>query len=292
VIAGLTSRALAAWAGTTRLPIVAARRAELAARPVTPASAALALFVAGVDVDRALLRIDDARLVDASATRLRARVAILPVERALVVCDRIDVQHERVCWPDDSSYHLAAAIPAGRRDAWLDLGTGSAFAPLARPELATHIVGVELDPRAVAYARLGAELSGVVHLDVREADIAAPIAERFALVTCNAPIPQSTGPMWRATTADFVARAFAAAGAAVAAGGLVVVHAALDALEPVVAALPGERVIVTYTPDDVARAFAVAWWRPDAPARLVRTRRALTLERPHVDAADYSIAAT
>jgi hypothetical protein len=291
--AGLHARALAAWAGSDRLPIVAARCAELAARPVTPASAVFALFVAGADVERALVPdITDERLVDASATRLRAKLAILPIARALVVCDRLD--DPRVCWPDDSSYHLAAAIPSGRRDTWLDLGTGSAFAPLARPELAAQIVGVELDPRAVEYARLGAALSDVAHLDVREGDIAMPVGTA-ALVTCNAPIPVLAGseanqPMWRATTADFVARLYAAARVAVAPGGIVIVHAALDALEPVVAALPGDRVVVAYTP--APRHFAIAWWRPDAEPRLVHAHRELTLEHPHITFADHSIAAT
>jgi hypothetical protein len=109
------------------------------------------------------------------------------------------------------------------------------------------------------------------------------------LVTCNAPIPDPDPTpyraMWRFGDADLVARALAAAARLVGPGGLVVVHAAEDALAPALAGLPGDRSICTYTPDGV-RGFAVAWWRPDGSSRLRATRRALTPEQPHVTAAD------
>jgi SAM-dependent methyltransferase len=342
--AGLTARALAAWAGTARL---AALPARLDAVPPseTPAGALLALLVAGAEVPRARLRgRSDAALaaliahglVERDAGRLRARVAILPLGGSLLVCDRLDAPAERalVCWPDDSSHHLASAIPPGRREDWLDLGCGSAFAPLARPELAQRIAGVDINPRAARHAQLGAALSGVAHLTVSVRDIgdAQPPAD---LVTCNAPIPDPAGAddvvddhvahavlprsghaaptdtgrvaedrlhapgtdrlagraallvpeVWRRAEAGFFERLWPALQRAVRPDGLIAVHAACAALEPALADAPGERVIVRYTPDGIP-GFAVAWWRPDAPARLVRWWRALTVERPHLDPRD------
>jgi hypothetical protein len=87
----------------------------------------------------------------------------------------------------------------------------------------------------------------------------------------------------------FMERLFADAAALLAPAGQVVVHAALDALEPVVASLPGERVVVAYTPDDV-RGFAVAWWRPDGGERLTRARRLLAGPHPHVTHEDRAAA--
>jgi hypothetical protein len=197
---GLTQNALLAWAGTHRLSALARIVPALAARPITPASAVLALFVAGVDVPLARLRglpIDalvahglvevapvDASPVDApvdhareprplARDHVRARVAIMPLEQTLAVCDRFDAPSSRelVLCPDDSSYHLASAIPPGRRERWIDLATGSAFAPLARPNLAAQIVGIDLNPRAVELARLGAALSGCAQVTARCADI-------------------------------------------------------------------------------------------------------------------------
>lgn len=318
--AGLNARALAAWAGTARLAALPARL-ETPPSAATPAGAILALFVAGAEVARDRLRslpepaiaaLAVHGLVEPGAGRLRARVAVLPLGAALLVCDRLDAPAERelVCWPDDSSHHLASAIPPGRRAGWLDLGCGSAFAPLVRPELAHQIAGVDINPRATRHARLGAALSGIAHLAVSTGDIDDPHPPAD-LVTCNAPIPELGPPrvdpadgglpgaadrhaerarllvpeVWRRAEAGFFERLWPALQRAVRPGGLIVVHAASAALEPALADAPGERVIATYTPDGV-RGFAVAWWRPDAPPRLVQARRALTPARPHVDPRD------
>ncbi len=303
--AGLHARALAAWAGTARLSALPARLDALPTGAPTPAAAVLALFVAGAEVARDRLRtLPDAavaqlvawQLIDRDAGRLRARVAILPLGAALLVCDRLDapVEHDLVCWPDDSSHHLATAIPPGRRDRWHDLGCGSAFAPLARPELAHQIAGVDINPRAVHHARLGAALSGLSQLTVSRGDI----GDRHApadLVTCNAPMPDLPGAhdrlqtampeVWRRADPDFFPRLWPALARAVRPGGMAVVHATTAAILPALADAPGERVVVTYTPDGVP-GFAIAWWRPDAPPRLATARRALTPGRPHLDPHD------
>lgn len=303
--AGLTTRALAAWAGTARIAALPARLEVLPAG-ATPAAALLGLFVAGIEVARDQLRaLSDETvgallahgLVDRDGARLRARVAIVPLGAGLLVCDRLDAPIERdlVCWPDDSSHHLAAAIPPGRRADWLDLGCGSAFAAIARPELAARIAGVDVNDRAVAYARLGATLSGISHIAVACGDV-GDAREPADLVTCNAPIPDPPGrstalpaaqvpEVWRRAEPGLFERLWPALERAVRPAGMIVVHAAREAIVPVLAGARGERVVVTYTPDD-SRAFAVAWWRPDGPDRWVAGRRALTPDRPHLDPGD------
>jgi SAM-dependent methyltransferase len=330
--AGLTPRALAAWAGTARIAALPARLDEMPAGAQTPAAALLALLVAGAELSRDRLRALPDAAIDAllahgliervaedaggdagehaaapaggpaseqaagpASARLRARVALVPLGAGVLVCDRLDAPIERalVCWPDDSSHHLATAIPSGRRDSWLDLGCGSAFAALARPELARRISGVDLNERAVRYARAGAALSGLRHLEVRAGDIGDP-CEPADLVTCNAPMPGLPGDprrtaalpeLWRHADPGFFARLWPALARAVRPGGMIVVHGAADAVLPVLADAPGERVAVIYTPERTA-GFAVAWWRPDAPARRAIARRALTPARPHVDPQD------
>ncbi|HEY0194231.1 MAG TPA: methyltransferase [Kofleriaceae bacterium] len=305
--AGLTARGLAAWAGTARLAALPARLDALLSRPITPAGAALAWLVGGAELARGQLRLAEdvidgliaEGLAARAGDRLRARVAIVPLGPSLLVCDRLDapVERDAVCWPDDSSHHLATAIPPGRRARWLDLGCGSAFAALARPALAAAITGVELNPRAARYAAIGAGLSGVA-LQVAEGDLAVS-AGSAELVTCNPPIPEPVSEpawaghlaaeLWRRADPGLFDRLWPALRRAVAPGGEVVVHAASDALEPALAAADGERVIVRYTPDGV-RGFAVAWWRPDAAPRLVVSQRALTADRPHLEPADRDAA--
>jgi hypothetical protein len=48
-------------------------------------------------------------------------------------------------------------------------------------------------------------------------------------------------------------------------------------------------VVVAYTPDDV-RGFAVAWWRPAGDERLVRARRRLASQHPHLTHEDRAAA--
>jgi SAM-dependent methyltransferase len=303
--AGLTARALAAWAGTSRVAALPARLDALG-DPPTPAAAVLALFVGGAELARGQLRVPDPLvealvahgLVERAGDRVRARVAVVPLAGALLVCDRLDAPVERalVCWPDDSSHHLAAAIPPGRRDDWLDLGCGSAFAALARPELAARITGIDLNERAVRYARLGVALSELGHVEAARGDI-ADAREPADLVTCNAPMPEPAAArslvpeVWRRADPGFFERLWPAVRRAVRPGGLIVVHGASEAVLPVLGDGDGERVAVVYTPPSMP-GFAVAWWRPDAPDRFVAARRELTPDRPHVDARDRDDALT
>lgn len=298
---GLTARALAAWA----VPRVSAlpRIVPLLPRTKAAAGVLLELFVAGHElaVERVPLadELQRADLIEATSGGVRARVAIVPLGDSLMVCDRLDAPADRelVCWPDDSSYHLALALPRGPHATWIDIGTGSGFAPLLRPQIAHQVRGTDANPRAVRYAHVGVGLSAHAHVGAFVGDLgdALPLAHRHAqLVTCNAPIPSLDAdlyrPMWRSGASDFVERFFEHARGYVLRGGMVVVHAAHEALAPIVAQLPGERVVVTYTPPGVQR-FCVAWWRPDAPAGHVEVTRELTAERPHVTFADYEAVA-
>lgn len=278
----LTPRALAAWAGTDRLSALAF---HLPSGPhATRAARLFALFVGGdtVEIDG-----DFGDLV----TDGKARASILPLGSSLLVCDRLDAEGgtDLVCWPDDSSYHLARSIPPGRRARWLDIATGSGFSPLLRPELAETIVGAELNPRAVAHAKTGVELSALGdRISIVQADLTAGIDGTFDLVTCNAPIPADVGPLWRATADNtFFTRLFQEVPRVLAPGGMFVLHAALDAVASIVAMLPGECVSVSYVPEG-GRQFGIVWWQPDAPARQVLSRRLLTPDRPHLTFADHA----
>ncbi|HEY0251984.1 MAG TPA: methyltransferase, partial [Kofleriaceae bacterium] len=200
---------------------------------------------------------------------------VLPIGEALIICDRLDapVTRELVRWPDDSSFHLLHAIPPGDVDTWLDLGCGSAVAPLVRRR-AKRIVCSDLNPRALDYARRGAELSNTA-IETLEGDLATVPAD---LVTCNAPIPSDGIDVWRSTDDDFLPRLVEAARAALRPGGSIIIHSSW------MPDLPGDAVTVTYTP--APPHFAITWWRPDEPGRHIRAHRALTVDRAHLDHTD------
>jgi hypothetical protein len=273
----------------------------LAARRLVPASTLLALFVAGAEVPIARLGALAAPLatggwIDVTTTTARARWSIVPLGDSWLVCDRVDrpVARDTVCWPDDSSHHLALSIPPGRRARWLDLGTGSAYALLLRPGTAGQRIGSDLNPRALELARRGAELSNVAVELMRsdlDADLPESLVGRCNLVTCNPPIPSrqaGSDSLWRAAEPSDLARLVPAARRVVAAQGMIVIHAALEILLAL-RDVTGERVVVEYTPPGVP-GFAVAWWRPDADDRWLHVARPLTPQRPHLTYDDRTAA--
>lgn len=296
--AGLTQPALLAWSGTHRISTWPWKLSGFTKLPVTPAASTLALFVGGLDQPTARLSalpldaLVEHGLVDIANDTVHAKVAILPLEQTLVVCDRLDADDDEssassrrnlVCWPDDSSYHLASAIPPGRRDRWIDLATGSAFAPLARPALASSILGIDLNERAIRFARLGTQLSGCSHVELSRADIGEIIAEPAQLVTCNAPILADPDPaIWRSTDQAFFDRMWRTARACVAPGGEVIVHCVVEGIPD---DLEGDLTTVVYTPPEEP-GYAVTWWSPDAPARRSLRYRELTAARPHLEPRD------
>ncbi|MBV8759167.1 MAG: hypothetical protein JO257_17900 [Deltaproteobacteria bacterium] len=282
----LTPRALLAWCGTDRLSALAEPARRAAMRELTPAAAPLAVFIAGTEVPVSLVeRTLDLEtlvhhgLVEIAGDRVRATLSLLPLGSSLLACDRLDAAptDDVVMWPDDSSYHLALSVPPG--ESWLDLACGSAFAPLWRHQPA---VIADVNDRALARAALGGMLSDVA-LEPYTADVMDGVPLRaWDVISCNAPIPDDAGPMWRATSLAFFEKLFAETAFA----RLVVIHAAERALAPL-ADLPGEKVVVAYTPEP---GFAVAWWQPAADRRYVHARRPLTDDRPHVTFEDRAAA--
>ena len=80
---------------------------------------------------------------------------------------------------------LTVRRPVG---AALDVGCGGGVQSLLAARHATRVVGVDLNPRAITFARFNARLNGVTNVEFREGDLFAPVSgERFELVICNPP---------------------------------------------------------------------------------------------------------
>ncbi|ACY14558.1 methyltransferase small [Haliangium ochraceum] len=272
---------------------------------VAPAALLVHLFAAGDTVSLRPLRrllgdavdlLDEAGLIAIDGDLVRARVAILPLGDALVVSDRADCLrgHDVVACADDSAFHLLSMVPTrparpGMR--WLDVGTGSAIVPLARPGSAAHIAATDIHVRALEMARIGAALSGRPDIELREADLLADAACEgpWDRITFNAPIPNAAlpcpadTPLYRRGADDVLERFWEQVGDLVAPAGEVIVHSWQPLDDSVLErALPGRLLVLRYTPPGAAPAFGVSLWQPDAPRERRLIHQELSASTPYL----------
>ena len=98
--------------------------------------------------------------------------------------------------PTDSAATLAHLTVRRVVEAALDLGTGCGLQALLASRHARRVVASDVNPRALAIARMNMRLNGVTNVEVVEGDLFEPVAGlRFDLVVANPPYvisPDST----------------------------------------------------------------------------------------------------
>ncbi len=140
-----------------------------------------------------------AGLLAASGDEVRALVDVRPYGDEdhdwWVVCDLtpgqdampVEVGPEHVLGISEASSSLARLVtrrPVGRA---LDLGTGCGVQALHLAQHAAEVVATDINPRALAMARLTGGLNDVA-IDVRDGSLYEPVAgERFDLIASNPP---------------------------------------------------------------------------------------------------------
>jgi methylase of polypeptide subunit release factors len=180
-------------------------------RPGERLSTLVALFYLGAEVptdDAAsalaparLERLAAAGLVAVDGERTRALVDLVPTEELLVASDRFEggsfaEDRDEVLGLTPPTRALASLTIRHPVASALDLGTGSGVLAILAAAHAQRVVGVDLNPRALAFAELNAALNGCENVEWRRGDwLAAVEDETFDLVVCNPPYlisPDST----------------------------------------------------------------------------------------------------
>lgn len=189
--AGLNELALAdlfgrAWTSDD-IPLVLDRyRADDPRLPLTR------LFVLGERVPCDSLPLDAAALaaaglVEIDAGTAVARTMLTPFAGVLVAHQPETGDEDYVPGVNAASRTLASLTVRREVERALDLGTGSGIEALLAARHATTVVGTDINPRALEYASLGAELNGAT-LDLREGSLFDPVAgETFDLIVANPP---------------------------------------------------------------------------------------------------------
>lgn len=137
--------------------------------------------------------LDSAALIRIDGEHVRPMVQILPFRGYLLASDppsfrNRGLQPDYVMGVGSSSITLANATVRRPATLALDLGTGSGVQAFLASAHAGHVVGVDVNPRAIALARLNARLSGVENTTFLEGDMLQPVRDqRFDLVVSNPP---------------------------------------------------------------------------------------------------------
>jgi Methyltransferase small domain len=161
-------------------------------------------------------------LVTAEERKLVCPVSVYPVGGIYVVTDwwhehdGASVAPTAVMAIGRDSYGLARLAASGRGSSALDVCTGSGVIALTISRTCGRVVGTDINPRAVNFARFNALLNGIENCEFIEGHLFDPVeGARFDLITANPPFVASPvrsllfrdgGPTGEDVLSEFVRR--------------------------------------------------------------------------------------
>lgn len=106
-----------------------------------------------------------------------------------IVCDDLMLGENAVMGAGDTTNTLCqASHPTRSIQRMLDLGCGAGSCAMLFARQAAHIVGTDINSRAITLSRVNAALNGISNLDFREGDLFAPVeGEAFDLIVSQPP---------------------------------------------------------------------------------------------------------
>ena len=172
--------------------------------PDNQLSTLIGLFLLGLTVDHdqagrvlgelALGRFEQLGLLESTAAGFRPTVELFPYQGMVLACDRKRLPGEAPEAPDyvygtSPSTELLANLTLRRRaDATLDLGTGCGLQALLAARHSQHVIGADINPRALNFAAFNAQLNGVSNVEWRQGSLFDPVrGQSFDLIVCNPP---------------------------------------------------------------------------------------------------------
>ena len=132
-------------------------------------------------------------LVERRGSLVAPRVRLVPFGDLVLACDRSsegsqEAAPDYVAGVHAPSITLAKLAVRRRVEATLDLGTGLGVQALIAARHSTRVTAIDLNARALHFARFNALLNGVSNIEFREGSYFEPVAgKRFDLVLSNPP---------------------------------------------------------------------------------------------------------
>jgi len=89
--------------------------------------------------------------------------------------------------PAEDTFLLAETVDVKPGEIALDVGTGTGIIALLMARKAKHVLGVDVNPKAIELARKNALLNGIENVEFRLSDLFENVEGEFDVVTFNAP---------------------------------------------------------------------------------------------------------
>lgn len=137
--------------------------------------------------------LEEAGLVERRDGAIRARVGLTAFEGLLLAHDRIDdargqLAADHVLGVNPSTVNLAQLTIRRRVASALDMGCGLGVHALLLAGIAERVTGVDVNERALSFARFNARVNGIDNVEWRSGDFFGPVAgRRFDVIVSNPP---------------------------------------------------------------------------------------------------------
>jgi len=95
--------------------------------------------------------------------------------------------HPQVYEPAEDTFLLAENLAVSEGDTALDVGTGTGLIALLMARKASFVLGVDINPLSVEFAKENARLNGITNVEFRLSDLFENVREKFDVITFNAP---------------------------------------------------------------------------------------------------------
>ena len=174
-------------------------RLDWVPRPAEALDTLVELFIDGqpVAADRLLSHLPQAlvdaaiemRLLEETRAQLQARLCLFPCYGTYLATDRVpkNTAINQVMWLWGESYLLGGMVKRAPRRRAVDIGTGSGVHAVLAARHSQSVTAVDINPRALEFARFNACLNGLTNLEFVLSDVFDAVAGTCDLLVANPP---------------------------------------------------------------------------------------------------------
>lgn len=164
-----------------------------------PVDTMLELFIDGREVQLDRLRkhlsaafvdaVLETRLAERTGSALQTKLCLFPCYGKYIVTDRAEKNTaiNQVMWLWAESFLLGGLVKRTPSRRAIDLGTGSGIHAILASDHCDKVVGMDVNPRALEFARFNAALNGVGNSDFIQSDLFASVDGTCDLLLANPP---------------------------------------------------------------------------------------------------------